>query len=231
MFGKVRSATIARDGSSGDDSDSPAVDWEAFRVDIEAPARARTGSSYAEATPRVMVLGDEGGAFEAIVSELSEHGVDTIRAREISACAASLHENEATGVVLTVDTAGLGDRRARKEFASTLSATLHTLLPLLAQPAQVLVLARGSDISLKASLDREVVSVITRTSRQATNEYGMNLSINAVDITGDVDAALVAHRAAELFGAREEVSTGEVLDYAEIESQSIACALALRFVY
>lgn len=231
MFGIGKSTTVVRERSTENDPDSPAVDWEAFRVNIEAPARARAGSSYAEATPRVVVLGDGGGTFDAIVSELSEHGVDTVRAPEISSCVASLNENEATGVVLTVDTAGLADRKARKEFATTLSSTLHTLLPLLAQPAQVLVLARGSDVSLKARLDREVVSVITRTSRQATNEYGMNLSINAVDITGDVDAGLVAHRAAELFDGHEEVSTGEVLDYAEIESQSISCALALRFVY
>ena len=231
MFGKVKTTASAQTGSAVIDRDLPAVDWDAFRVNIEAPPRARSGSSYAEATPRVLVLGDGGGTFDAIVTELSEHGVDTVRASEISSCAASLNENEATGVVLTVDSDSLGDRRSRKEFAATLSGTLHTLLPLLAQPAQVLVLARGSDVSLKARLDKEVVSVITRTSRQATNEYGMNLSINAVDITGDVDAALVAHRAAELFNGREEVSTGEVLDYVEIEGQSIGCALALRFVY
>ncbi|MCP2032969.1 hypothetical protein L1277_003082 [Okibacterium sp. HSC-33S16] len=231
MFGKVKSHSSSQTDSAVIDRESPAVDWDAFRVNIEAAPRARAGSSYAEATPRVLVLGDDGGTFDAIVSELSEHGVDTVRASEIAACAASLNEHEATGVVLTVDTASLADRRARKEFATTLSGTLHRLLPLLAQPAQVLVLARGADVSLKSRLDKEVVSVITRTSRQATNEYGMNLSINAVDITGDVDAALVAHRAAELFNGREEVSTGEVLDYSEIEAQSIGCALALRFVY
>jgi hypothetical protein len=231
VFGKVKTTASAQTGSATVDREPPAVDWDAFRVDIETPARARSGSSYAEATPRVLVLGDGGGTFDAIVTELSDHGVDTVRASEISTCASSLQENEATGVVLTVNTASLSDRRTRKEFASTLSATLHTLLPLLAQPAQVLVLARSSDVALKSRLDKEVVSVITRTSRQATNEYGMNLSINAVDITGEVDAALVAHRAAELFNGREEVSTGEVLDYVEIEGQSIGCALALRFVY
>ncbi|GGE96907.1 hypothetical protein [Mycetocola zhadangensis] len=231
MFGKVKTTASAQTGSAVIDRELPAVDWDAFRVNTEAPPRARAGSSYAEATPRVLVLGEGGGTFDAIVTELSDHGVDTVRASEISSCAASLKENEATGVVLTVDTTSLSDRRTRKEFATTLSSTLHDLLPLLAQPAQVLVLARGTDVSLKSRLDREVVSVITRTSSQATNEYGMNLSINAVDITGDVDAALIAHRAAELFNGREEVLTGEVLDYAEIEGQSIGCALALRFVY
>ncbi|MFU8947307.1 hypothetical protein ACLRGF_11305 [Mycetocola zhadangensis] len=231
MFGKIKSTASAQTGSAVLDRELPAVDWDAFRVNIEAPPRARSGSLYAEAAPRVLVLGDDGGSFDAIVTELSDHGVETVRANEISTCAESLKKHEATGVVLTVDTASLADRRARKEFAATLSETLHRLLPLLAQPAQVLVLARGTDVSLKARLDKEVVSVITRTSRQATNEYGMNLSINAVDITGEVDPALVAHRTAELFNGREEVSTGEVLDYAEIEGQSIGCALALRFVY
>ncbi|MET0887731.1 MAG: hypothetical protein ABWX92_14925, partial [Mycetocola sp.] len=78
---------------------------------------------------------------------------------------------------------------------------------------------------------REIQSVIGRISGQATNEYGVNLTINAVDITGDVDTALIARRAAELFDAREEVTTGELLDYTEIEGQTIGCALALRFVY
>jgi hypothetical protein len=80
-------------------------------------------------------------------------------------------------------------------------------------------------------MGREVQSVIARISGQATNEYGVNLTINAVDITGDVDTALIARRAAELFDVREEVTTGELLDYTEIEGQTIGCALALRFVY
>ena len=189
------------------------------------------GTRYAETPTRVLVLGDDGGTFEAIAAELAAHGVDTVRANEISACVESLRQNQATGVVLTIDAEGLSTRAARKQLASSLSETLHRLLPLLAQPAQVLVLARGTDASHKSRLDTEILSVITRVSRQATNEYGMNLSINAVDITGTVNTALVARRATELFDAREEVTTGEVLDYSEIEDQTIGCALALRFVY
>jgi hypothetical protein len=180
---------------------------------------------------QVLVLGDADATFEAILDELGHHGVDAVRAQEISSCAASLHQHKATGVVLTIDAASLSARSARKELAQSLFRTLHRLLPLLAQPAQVLVLARGTDASQKSRMGREVQSVIGRISRQATNEYGVNLTINAVDITGDVDTAIVARRAAELFDAREEVTTGELLDYTEIEGQTIGCALALRFVY
>lgn len=194
-----------------------------------AATTGRTG--YAGTATRILVLGDEDATFEAIVDGLTQHGVDTVRAVEVSTCVDSLRESQATGVVLSIDAAALSERSARKELAMTLSGTLHRLLPLLAQPAQVLVLARGTDASHKARMDKEILSVITRVSRQATNEYGMNLSINAVDITGTVDTSLVARRATELFDAREEVTTGEVLDYSEITGQTIGCALALRFVY
>ncbi|MET0842912.1 MAG: hypothetical protein ABWY23_03635 [Mycetocola sp.] len=193
--------------------------------------RRSSGTDYGIAPNRVLVLGDADSTFEAILGEFAHHGVDAVRAHEISACAASLHENKATGVVLMIDAAGLSARAARKELAQTLFGTLRRLLPLLAQPAQVLVLARGTDVAQKSRMDREVQSVIGRISGQATNEYGVNLTINAVDITGDVDTALIARRAAELFDAREEVTTGELLDYTEIEGQTIGCALALRFVY
>lgn len=197
------------------------------------PERATStgGTCYAGTATRVLVLGDEDATFAAIVDGLTQHGVDTVRATDVSACVDSLRKSQATGVVLSIDAAALSERSARKELASKLSGTLHRLLPLLAQPAQVLVLARGTDASHKARMDKEILSVITRVSRQATNEYGMNLSINAVDITGTVDTSLVARRATELFDAREEVTTGEVLDYSEITGQTIGCALALRFVY
>jgi hypothetical protein len=194
-------------------------------------SRSSAGTDYGIDANRVLVLGDADATFEAILDELGDHGIDTVRAHEISACAASLSEDKATGVVLTIDAASLSDRSARKELAQTLFATLRRLLPLLAQPAQVLVLARGTDDSQKSRMDTAIQSVIGRISGQATNEYGVNLTINAVDITGDVDTALVARRAAELFKAREEVTTGELLDYTEIEGQTIGCALALRFVY
>ncbi|MET1051193.1 MAG: hypothetical protein ABWX65_01000 [Mycetocola sp.] len=192
---------------------------------------AQLASRYADTPTRILVLGHDGDTFDAVVADLVDHGVDTVRSTEISQCADSLCDTQATGVVLMIDAAELSGRASRKELAGSLTSTLHGLLPLLAQPAQVLVLARGSDASSKSRLDKEVLSVITRISREATNEYGMNLSINAVDITGDVDTALVARRATELFNAREDVSTGEVLDYAEIKGQTIGCALALRFVY
>lgn len=230
MFGKVRSAgetstLVALVEPEWPDTES--VNGERSDVSSRLSSRA----DYGTAPNRVLVLGDADSTFEAILGELAHHGVDAVRAHEISACAASLHENKATGVVLTIDAASLADRAARKDLAKTLFGTLRRLLPLLAQPAQVLVLARGTDASQKVRMDREVQSVIARISRQATNEYGVNLTINAVDITGDVDTALVARRAAELFDAREEVTTGELLDYTEIEGQTIGCALALRFVY
>jgi hypothetical protein len=230
VFGKVRSAGEASTLVALVEPEWP--DTESVNVErSDVPSRSSSGTDYGTAANRVLVLGDADSTFEAILGELTHHGVDAVRAQEISACAASLHENKATGVVMTIDAESLAARAARKELAQTLFGTLRRLLPLLAQPAQVLVLARGTDVSQKVRMDREVQSVIGRISRQATNEYGVNLTINAVDITGDVDTALVARRAAELFDAREEVTTGELLDYTEIEGQTIGCALALRFVY
>ena len=230
MFGKVRSvgeASTLMALVEPEWPDTESVNGE--RSDVSS--RSSSATDYGSAPNRVLVLGDADATFEAILDELSTHGVDAVRAHEISACVSSLHENKATGVVLTIDAASLAARSARKQLARTLFGTLHRLLPLLAQPAQVLVLARGTDVSQKVRMDREIQSVIGKISRQATNEYGVNLTINAVDITGEVDTALVARRAAELFNAREEVTTGELLDYTEIEGQSIGCALALRFVY
>ncbi|GHD46786.1 hypothetical protein D9V29_09140 [Mycetocola manganoxydans] len=206
--------------------DTESVDGE--RSDVSSRV-ART--DYGTAPNRILVLGDADTTFDAVFGELANHGVDAVRAHEISACAASLHANKATGVVLTIDAASLAERSARKELARSLTGTLHKLLPLLAQPAQVLVLARGTDETQKSRMDKEIQSVIGKISRQATNEYGVNLTITAVDITGNVDTTVIARRAVELFDAREEVTTGELLDYTEIENQSIGCALALRFVY
>ncbi len=190
-----------------------------------------TESGYASTPAQILVLGDQAEIFDRVFASLAAEGVAAYRASDLSPDAGLLLQRGLTGVVLAIDAVVLPHKKEQKVLAQALTDKLHGLLPLLAQPAQMLVLARGGEDSSGVKLDRMLTSVIGRISQEATTEYGVNLSINALDVTGTVDAALIAERVIELFDTREEIATGQVLDYDEIVGQSIRCALALRFVY
>lgn len=189
------------------------------------------GLAYADTPVQILVLGDRADVFERILSNFASDRVAAYRASDLPGHADRLARNSLTGVVLAVDAVAVQHRKEQKLVAQKLTEKLHTLLPMLAQPAQVLVLARGDDPRSQAKIDRMLATVIGRAHHEATTRYGMNLSINALDISGSVDASLIADRVVELFDTREQVSTGQVLEYEEIVDQTIRCALALRFLY